>query len=132
MTETEKKERKPALQQLKSVWPDLWALIRPRRGLLLLGLLLMVVNRVSGMALPASAKFFVAGHSIPGWVVSFTLMGTIIGTGTFVGHPGTSYQKGLILLLPHMLLPLVLLVVAKFIVPFYRRVVRMSEASSES
>ena len=73
-----------------------------------------------------AAKFFVAGHSIPGWVVSFTLMGTIIGTGTFVGHPGTSYQKGLILLLPHMLLPVVLLFVAKFIVPFYRRVVRMS------
>ncbi|MSU25090.1 MAG: hypothetical protein EXS32_14880 [Opitutus sp.] len=73
-----------------------------------------------------AAKFFVAGHSIPGWVVSFTLMGTIIGTGTFVGHPGTSYQKGLILLLPHMLLPVVLLVVARFIVPFYRRVVKMS------
>src|SRR5262245_59300839 len=73
-----------------------------------------------------TSKFFVAGHSIPGWVVSFTLMGTIIGTGTFVGHPGTSYQKGLILLLPHMLLPLVLLIVAKFVVPFYRRVVRMS------
>jgi len=73
-----------------------------------------------------AAKFFVAGRSIPGWVISFTLMGTIIGTGTFVGHPGVVYQKGLILLLPHMLLPLVLLIVAKFIVPFYRRVVRMS------
>src|SRR3989338_3334951 len=68
-----------------------------------------------------TVKFFVAGHSIPGWVVAFTLMGTIIGTGTFVGHPGTSYQKGLILLVPHMLLPVVLLFVARFIVPFYRR-----------
>jgi len=73
-----------------------------------------------------AAKFFVASRSIPGWVVSFTLMGTIIGTGTFVGHPGTSYQKGLILLLPHLVLPLVLLAVARFIVPFYRRVVKMS------
>ncbi|MBL9215925.1 MAG: sodium/solute symporter [Opitutaceae bacterium] len=73
-----------------------------------------------------AAKFFIAGRGIPGWVVAFTLMGTIIGTGTFVGHPGTSYQKGLILLAPHMLLPIVLLFVAKFIVPFYRRVVRMS------
>lgn len=73
-----------------------------------------------------TAKFFVAGHSIPGWVVAFTLMGTIIGTGTFVGHPGTSYQKGLILFFPHMLLPVVLLFVAKVIVPFYRRVVHMS------
>jgi solute:Na+ symporter, SSS family len=73
-----------------------------------------------------AAKFFIAGRGIPGWVIAFTLMGTIIGTGTFVGHPGTSYQKGLILLAPHMLLPLVLIFVAKFIVPFYRRVVQMS------
>lgn len=73
-----------------------------------------------------AAKFFVAGRGIPGWVVAFTLMGTIIGTGTFVGHPGTSYQKGLILLGPHLLLPIVLIFVAKFIVPFYRRVVQMS------
>lgn len=73
-----------------------------------------------------AVKFFTAGRAIPGWVVAFTLMGTIIGTGTFVGHPGTVYQKGLILLMPHMLLPLVLLFVSKYIVPFYRRVVRMS------
>ncbi len=71
-------------------------------------------------------KFFVAGRSIPMWAVSFTIMATIIGTGTFVGHPGTAYQKGLILLIPHMTVPLVLLVVARIVVPFYRRVVRMS------
>lgn len=71
-------------------------------------------------------KFFVAGRSIPMWAVSFTIMATIIGTGTFVGHPGTSYQKGLILLIPHMTVPIVLLVVARIVVPFYRRVVKMS------
>jgi subfamily B ATP-binding cassette protein MsbA len=60
MTQAETtRERKPALQQFKSVWPDLWALIRPRRGLLAGGLLLMLVNRVSGMALPATAKILV-------------------------------------------------------------------------
>lgn len=73
-----------------------------------------------------ASKFFVAGRSLPGWVVGFTLMGTVIGTGTFVGLPGTSFQKGLILLLPHAVLLLVLAFVAKFIVPFYRRVVQMS------
>ena len=31
-----------------------------------------------------AAKFFIAGRGIPGWVIAFTLMGTIIGTGTFV------------------------------------------------
>ncbi|BET66653.1 hypothetical protein ASA1KI_15710 [Opitutales bacterium ASA1] len=70
--------------------------------------------------------YFLAGRRIPMWAVSFTIMATIIGTGTFIGHPGTAYQKGLILLVPHLTVPLVLLVVARFVVPFYRRVVRMS------
>jgi solute:Na+ symporter, SSS family len=73
-----------------------------------------------------AAQYFIAGRSIPAWAVAFTLMATFIGTGTFVGHPGTSYQKGLILLVPHMVLPLVLWIVARYIVPFYRRVVQMS------
>jgi len=41
------------------VWPDLWSLIRPRRALLGLGLVLMAINRVSGLVLPASTKFLV-------------------------------------------------------------------------
>jgi len=36
-----------------------WALIKPRRGILALGLLLMAVNRVSGLILPASTKYLV-------------------------------------------------------------------------
>src|SRR5262245_34054114 len=71
-------------------------------------------------------QYFVAGRNIPMWAVAFTIMATIISTGTFVGHPGTAYQKGLILLVPHLLVPFVLLAVAKVVVPFYRRVVRMS------
>jgi ABC-type multidrug transport system fused ATPase/permease subunit len=44
------------------VWkalPDVWKLIKPRRGLLAFGLLLMAINRVSGLVLPASTKYFV-------------------------------------------------------------------------
>src|SRR5690348_9377005 len=51
--------KKPRIERLKGVWPDLWALIRPRRALLALGLVLMAVNRVSGLVLPASTKFLV-------------------------------------------------------------------------
>jgi ABC-type multidrug transport system fused ATPase/permease subunit len=43
------------------VWkalPEVWAMIHPRRGLLALGLLLMTINRVSGLVLPASTKYF--------------------------------------------------------------------------
>ena len=52
-------KKKPAVEQLKAVWPDLKALILPRRRLLALGFALMVVNRVSGLVLPASTKFLV-------------------------------------------------------------------------
>src|SRR5271163_793153 len=37
--------------------PDVLALIRPRRGILAVGFGLMVINRVSGLVLPASTKY---------------------------------------------------------------------------
>ena len=46
----------------KNTWknlPDVWALIKPRRGILAMGLALMAVNRVSGLILPASTKYLV-------------------------------------------------------------------------
>jgi subfamily B ATP-binding cassette protein MsbA len=39
--------------------PEIWTLVKPRRGLLAVGLVLMVVNRLSGLVLPASTKFLV-------------------------------------------------------------------------
>jgi len=46
----------------KASWkslPDVWALIKPRRGLLALGFGLMAINRVCGLVLPASTKYFI-------------------------------------------------------------------------
>jgi subfamily B ATP-binding cassette protein MsbA len=53
-----KPKGKPA-DHLKSVLPLLKDLIRPRRGLLALGFVLMVVNRLCGLVLPASTKFLI-------------------------------------------------------------------------
>jgi ABC-type multidrug transport system fused ATPase/permease subunit len=39
--------------------PEVWALLRPRRGLLGLGMVLMAINRVSGLALPYSTKYLI-------------------------------------------------------------------------
>ena len=39
--------------------PEVWTLIRPRRGLLALGFGLMVINRLSGFVLPASTKYLI-------------------------------------------------------------------------
>jgi subfamily B ATP-binding cassette protein MsbA len=45
--------------ELFKALPEIWQLIRPRRALLGTGLALMVVNRVSGLVLPASTKYLV-------------------------------------------------------------------------
>jgi ABC-type multidrug transport system fused ATPase/permease subunit len=55
-------ENEEKKQKRKNAWknlPDVWALIKPRRGLLALGFLLMAVNRVAGLVLPASTKYFI-------------------------------------------------------------------------
>ena len=57
--EEEQKKKGPKSERLRALLPDLWALVRPRRGTLLLGLGLMAVNRVAGLVLPASTKFLV-------------------------------------------------------------------------
>ena len=46
-------------ERLRNVLPAVWELMRPRRGLLALGFVLMVINRVSGLVLPYSTKFLI-------------------------------------------------------------------------
>jgi ABC-type multidrug transport system fused ATPase/permease subunit len=49
-------------EKRKNAWknlPDVWALIKPRRGLLALGFVLMAINRLAGLVLPASTKYLV-------------------------------------------------------------------------
>jgi ABC-type multidrug transport system fused ATPase/permease subunit len=45
--------------ELRKVLPEVWELVRPRRALLSLGLLLMVISRVASFVLPLSAKYLI-------------------------------------------------------------------------
>jgi len=47
------------MERLKAVWPEVWKLMRPRRGLLGVGFVLMVVNKLAGFVLPYSSKFLI-------------------------------------------------------------------------
>ncbi len=47
---------KPAL---KKVLPEIWKLVRPRRWLLLGSFFLMIINRASGLVLPASVRYLI-------------------------------------------------------------------------
>ena len=90
-------------------------------GLGILGMSLFLSRRPKD-----TGQYFIAGKSMPGWAVAMTLMAVLIGSGTVVGHPATVYQSGMILLLGNLTLVIVLLFVARYIVPFYRRTVGMS------
>ncbi|MEM7503325.1 MAG: sodium/solute symporter [Pseudomonadota bacterium] len=71
-------------------------------------------------------KYFLANRQMPQWVVGFTLMATLISSNTLVAHPAIVYQKSMILVPGFLVMPVVLVFVALYIVPFYRRVVGMS------
>src|SRR6202051_1673700 len=53
--DSSKKKAPRVMDQL----PEIWALMRPRRGLLAIGLVLMAINRVAGLALPYTTKYLV-------------------------------------------------------------------------
>jgi len=54
-----KTAKKPASERLRELWPDIWAMVRPRRGLLGLGLILIAINRLSGVVLPYSTRYLI-------------------------------------------------------------------------
>src|ERR1700745_3910728 len=57
MVSSSGKPKKSAAEPWKAL-PEIFALLKPRKGLLLLGLALMAINRVAGLALPFSPKYF--------------------------------------------------------------------------
>jgi ABC-type multidrug transport system fused ATPase/permease subunit len=55
-----KPDKKPLNgERLRALWPQIAELVRPRWGLLLLGLLLMVISKLAGLVLPWSTKYFI-------------------------------------------------------------------------
>ncbi len=62
MSATPDDDAKAKPEKSKRVWellPDIWEFIAPRRGLLGVGFVLMVINRAAGLVLPASSKFLI-------------------------------------------------------------------------
>lgn len=57
MADKTNEKKKSTVAQLKSVWPQITALIGPRRWLLAGSFILLIINRVTGLALPYSSRF---------------------------------------------------------------------------
>jgi len=74
----------PKIQRLKAILPEVWKLMRPRRAMLALGFVLMVINKLAGFVLPYSMKFLIDDvmdrrhieHLMP--LVTLVLLATLV------------------------------------------------------
>ncbi|MEO7298792.1 MAG: sodium/solute symporter [Verrucomicrobiota bacterium] len=70
--------------------------------------------------------YFLAGRNVPGWVIGFAIIGTMISSTTFIGHPGNVFARNMWNLPSFFLLPIVMVFISRYVVAFYRRTIRMS------
>jgi len=70
--------------------------------------------------------FFLAQGKVPTWAIGLSLLSTLISSVTFLAYPGTGYTSNWILLVQGLMVPIVLSCVIWFIVPLYRKVIRLS------
>jgi solute:Na+ symporter, SSS family len=71
-------------------------------------------------------SFFLAQGRVPTWAIGLSLLATLISSVTFLAYPGTGYSSNWILLVQGLMVPVVLMGVIWFIVPLYRKVIRLS------
>lgn len=71
-------------------------------------------------------SFFLAQGRVPTWAIGLSLLATLISSVTFLAYPGTGYASNWILLVQGLMVPVVLMGVIWFIVPLYRKVIRLS------
>ena len=97
-----------------------------------IAILVVYLGAIAGLAIWFSRRqkstedYFLVGRNLPGWVVSFSIMGTICSSATFVGHPGNVFHEDMYLVPSYVLSLVLMLFVARSIVVFYRHNVRMT------
>jgi len=75
-------------ERVRALLPEVWALVRPRRRLFLLGLVLIGIHRAAGLALPLSTKVvlddiigkkhgYLLAPLVLGVLAAFTIQGTV-------------------------------------------------------
>jgi ABC-type multidrug transport system fused ATPase/permease subunit len=55
----QKAPKKRSSERLRELWPDIREMMRPRRKILAVGFVLMVISRVCGLVLPTSSKYLI-------------------------------------------------------------------------
>lgn len=74
----------------------------------------------------SESSFFLAKGRVPSWAIGISLLATLISSVTFLGYPGEGYKSNWILLVQGLMVPIVLLGTIWFIVPLFRKVIKLS------
>ena len=74
----------------------------------------------------STEDYFLAGRNVPGWVMGFSMMGTIVSSATFIGGPGAVFNADMWTVPYYITLPIIIYFLSRWLVPFYRHRVRMS------
>ena len=74
----------------------------------------------------STKAYYAANGQVPAWAVGMSMFATIISSVTFLAYPGAAYAGNWILLVQGLMVPIVLLGIVWFIVPLFRRVIRLS------
>jgi solute:Na+ symporter, SSS family len=71
-------------------------------------------------------KFFTAGGTIPSWAIGISILATLISSVTFLAYPGEGFSSNWILLVQGLMVPITLIFFVRFVVPLYRKHIRIS------
>ncbi|MFC2137133.1 sodium:solute symporter [Bacteroidota bacterium] len=71
-------------------------------------------------------KYFTASGSIPSWAIGMSILATLISSITFLAYPGEGYKSNWILLVQGLMVPITLIFFIGFIVPLYRKFIKLS------
>ena len=70
--------------------------------------------------------YFAASGNVPAWAVGMSMFATIISSVTFLAYPGYAYGGDWVLLVQGLMVPIVLVGMIGFIVPLYRKIIKLS------
>ena len=74
----------------------------------------------------SSDQFFAGSKTIPAWAIGISIFATLISSVTFLAYPAAAYKSNWILLVQGIMVPIVLVGLIGFIVPLFRKAIRLS------
>ncbi len=96
-------------------------------AIIILSLLLtLFYGRYFASRQTSTNAYYAGSQSLPPWVVGISILATLISSITFLAYPGEGFKSNWILLMQAVMVVVVLSGLVWFVVPLYRKAIRIS------